>query len=381
MPTRTLHAPVTFIILTFLFALAACGSGKQSTICPLTTSCGCGPGVACVAPAYVYATFNGQITEFPVDPSTGGLGSATTTNGPSASLGLAALDSQFLYVSNFQQTATGASLIDAWSINLSTGTLASVPGSPFSLAPLSLAGGLAVDNAVQVLYVGDVDKIDALKADATGALTAIPGSPFPAGENVYLTVDPQDRFLFAADDTPPGNVLAFTIDSSTGALTTVPGSPFAAGSGSVTSPWLAGIVVDSSGKFVYTVLERTNQVAAFSIMAPGGGLNPVPGSPFATGNDPDALATVNNFLYVANAADGTLSGYIINPTSGVLMPLAGSPFAIRSAALTTDPGGNFLYVSGSSSMRTYKIDATSGALTQIGLDLPYEGAGAMAYVQ
>lgn len=26
-------------------------------------------------------------------------------------------------------------------------------------------------------------------------------------------------------------------------------------------------------------------------------------------------------------------------------------------------------------MRTYKIDATSGALTQIGLDLPYEGAG------
>jgi 6-phosphogluconolactonase (cycloisomerase 2 family) len=139
---------------------------------------------------------------------------------------MAALDNQFLYVSNPPSPVGGASSIDAWSIDPSTGALTALPGSPFSLGPLSFVAGLAMNNAAQVLYVADAGKIDALHADATGALTPNVGSPFLRGGPLYLTVDPLNRFVFASDDAPPGSVVAFTINS-TGALTAVPGSLFA----------------------------------------------------------------------------------------------------------------------------------------------------------
>jgi hypothetical protein len=60
---------------------------------------------------------------------------------------MAALGNQFLYVSNPQLTLGGASSIDAWSINLGSGALTTVSGSPFSLGPLSLAAGLAADSS------------------------------------------------------------------------------------------------------------------------------------------------------------------------------------------------------------------------------------------
>jgi len=294
-------------------------------------------------------------------------------------LGMAALSNQFLYVSNPAAPIGGTSSIDAWTIDPSTGALKTVSGSPFSLEPLSYAAGLATNAPAQVLYVGDAGRIDALKADATGGLSPILGSPFPAGTNLYLTVDPLNRFLFASDDTPPGNVLAFTIDASSGGLTAVQGSPFPTIPGYVGNTQPSEIVVDPSGSFVYTGLLATGQVAAFAIM-PSGALNPVPGSPFAAGKGPIALATVNSFLYVSNAQDGTISGYSISSTTGVLTPLANSPFPIHGGALAASPFGGFLYTSGSGGLLTLSIDST-GALSQVGSPIPYAGATVLTYVQ
>lgn len=379
MPTRALRSTLAIVlVLAGLIALAGCGS-NSARVCPLTGCC-LSTSDACFAPQFLYANgLNGQVTAFPVDVGTGAPGVPTSTSGPAMSLGMAALNNQFLYVSN--PTLGGISSINAWSIGLGTGALTTVPGSPFSLGPLSLAGGLAVNSTAQVLYVGDAGKIDALKADTTGALTAVVGSPFPAGTNLYLTVDPQDRFVFASDDTPPGNVLAFTIDASTGALNAVPGSPFATIPGYVGNTQPSEIVVDSTGSFVYTGLMATGQIAAFSIVASSGALNPVPGSPFAAGNRPIALATVNNFLYASNAMDGTISGYSINPTTGVLTPLSGSPFAIHGGPLTTDPAGRFLYTTGSGGLLAFSIDPQTGGLTPIGSAIPYAGATVLTFVQ
>jgi 6-phosphogluconolactonase len=380
MPPRALRSPFAiFVVLGGLIALAGCGSTNGLKVCPLSGCCGVGSDL-CRAPQFLYATgLTGQIDVFPMDGNTGALGSPTSTLGPTRSLGMAALGNQFLYVSNPQLTLGGASSIDAWSINLGSGALTTVPGSPFSLGPLSFAAGLAADSSAQVIYVGDAGKIDALKADATGALTAVIGSPFLAGANLFLTVDPQSRFVFAADDDPPGNVLAFTIDSSTGALSAVAGSPFATIPNYAGDTQPSGIVVDTSASFVYTALTATNQVAAFSIVTSSGALNPVPGSPFTAGSGPIALATVNNFLYVSNAMDGTISGYSINATSGVLTPLNGSPFAIHGGPLTT--AGLFLYTSGAGGLLAFSIDLTTGALTPIGSPVLYTGATVLTVVQ
>jgi len=364
-----------------VLALGGCGT-SNSTICPLIGCCG-PTSDACAAPQYLFALgLNGQIDVFPISASNGTPGSPISTSGPANSVGMAVMNNQFLYVSNPQLSLSGPlGSIDAWSVNLGAGTLTTISGSPFSLGALSEPGGLAADNAAQVLYVGDVGRIDALKSDANGVLTTVIGSPFPAGLNSYLTVDPQNRFLFAADDIPPGNVLAYTIDPTTGALSAVAGSPFATIPGSVTNTQPGQIVVDSTGNFVYTVLTATNQIAGFKITSPSGALAPLTGSPFSAGNRPLFLATVNNLLYVSNTSGATISGYTIDPASGVLTALAASPFPIVTNPLATSFDGAYLYTDGPNGLTTFSINPQTGALTQVGTPIPYGGASLLTFVQ
>ena len=378
MATRACRATALLFFFFVLIALAGCGNGpKVCRAASSSSTCGCGAAALTCAlpPPHLYADgINGQISVFPVDRVTGVIGSPTSVNGPSMSLGMAPLNDQFLYVSD---SALGApASIDAWSINSTTGAL--TPAPSFSLGTLSIAAGLTIDFNNQILYVADAGKIDALQSDTTtGTLTAIPQSPFPSGANLFLAIDPTDHFLFASVADPPGGVAAFTIDPITGALTAVAGSPFRADPNSTVQP--GEILVDPSGKFVYVTLVQNSQVAAYSITTPGGALTPVPGSPFPAGKGPLSLTAVNEFLYVSNLTDGTLSGYAIDFGSGMLTPLANSPFPISAGAITSDIFG-FLFVSGSSGMTSFKVDVKSGALTQVGSPVPYPGATVLTYV-
>jgi 6-phosphogluconolactonase len=379
---------LTAVALVVLSFSLGCGT-SHTTVCnaPATTSsCTCG---ACPAEfqADVYAAANGQIAAFPIQPSTGALGSPTTSAGPAASPGMAVIDGAFLYASNPQ--AEGGGAIDAWTITPGTGVLVTVAGSPFSLGAASTPAGLAAaDNlsAGPFLYVADGGKIDALQVvdNGTGTLTAVPGSPFTSGTNRYLTVDYPNHFVFAADEDPPGGVLAFSINASNGALTAVPGSPFPISSNSIGDLQLGQIIDDPTGSFVYVAIPSTNQVAAFSI-APGSGvLTPVPGSPFSAGSGAFAITTFNNspgsdFLYVSNNNAGTVSAYSINSTTGALTALAGSPFPINAGTLATDLSGGHLYASGAAGMMVFSINPSTGALTQIGSPITFSAATALAY--
>jgi 6-phosphogluconolactonase (cycloisomerase 2 family) len=206
----------------------------------------------------------------------------------------------------------------------------------------------------------------------------VPGSPFAAGINLYLALDPQNRFLFAANDGPPASVLGFSIDPSTGALTPVPGASFPVTSNFTSPMQLGPIVVDATGKFVYVALTFSDEVVAFSIGS-NGALTTVPGSPFAAGTTPISMTTAKNFLYVSNTTG--ISGYSIDVSNGVLTPLAGSPFAIQATPITTDSNGNYLYGSSVAGMLSFRIDPSSGALTEIGLTVPFTRATVLAYVQ
>ncbi len=384
------------IIPAVLIALGLClGCGtSHPTICeaPASSSsstCTCGgTDAACPAEvqADVYAVANGQIATFPIQASTGALGTPTTSAGPASSLGMAAIPVALLFASNPQAASGGA--INVWTINYNTGALTPVAGSPFSGGGVTAPAGLAVANnlgpAGPFLYVADAGKIDALQVNnATGALTAVPGSPFTSGTNLYLATDYMNHFVFAADEDSAGGVLAFTINASTGALTAVPGSPFAISSNSSGSMQLGQIVVDPASSFVYVAIPTTGQIAAFSIGS-GGVLTPVPGSPFAAGSGAFAVVTINNspgnnFLYVSNQTAGTVSGYSINSTTGALTPLAGSPFSVPADTIVAD-GVEHLYASGPSGMMVFSIATTTGALTQIGSPVSFAGATALAYV-
>jgi len=379
---RAHHILQGVCVIACAIGLTGCGSGNNTVVCPVTSNsstCGCGANptsTACRAPAFVYADgLNQQVFTFPVDLTTNQLETPTSVAGPSESLGMAAINNQFLYAST---PGGGTASIDEWSIDQTTGALTTVAGSPYSLGPLTVATGLAANDTTGTLYVADVVRIDVLKADnTTGALTAIAGSPFAAeGVGLYLTIDPLDHFLFATGDLQSGYVLAYTIDATSGALTPVPGSPFPTG---FTGSLETGIAVDPLSKFVYVISEGSNQIAGFSIGS-NGALTAVPGSPFPTGSTPLALIALQNFVYVSNAGDGTLSCYSINSTTGGLTPCSGPLFAFSPGPMTTS-FGKFLYGSGAGGMMTFSVDSSSGALTEIGTTIPFPGATVLAYVQ
>ena len=118
--------------------------------------------------------------------------------------------------------------VSAYAINLITGVLTPVSGSPFTtgVGPDSVT----VDPAGKFAYVANFDatanSISAFTINAsTGALTAVSGSPFnqSLAQPTSVMVDPADKFVYAANGF---GLSVFTINSASGALTALSGSPF-----------------------------------------------------------------------------------------------------------------------------------------------------------
>jgi DNA-binding beta-propeller fold protein YncE len=277
---------------------------------------------------------------------------------------LVPLRAQFAYVAN-----TNSNNVSAYSSG-SGGVLTPVPGSPFPVGPNPAS--VAVDPTGKFAYVVNDSNVpevpgtvSAFTIGSGGALTPVPGSPFPAGDTPdSVAVDPTGRFVYVVNVAISGQlgaVSAFSIGPN-GALTPVPGSPFAAG---VLPQALA---LDPTGKFLY--VAGSSSVTAFSI-GPNGALAPVPGSPFPAGFGTISVTVdpTGKFVYVPNEFGNDVSAYSIRP-GGALAPVPGSPFATIGedpVAVAVDPTGQFAYVANFqdvSSLSGYSI-GPSGALTPI----------------
>jgi 6-phosphogluconolactonase (cycloisomerase 2 family) len=165
------------------------------------------------------------------------------------------------YPNGFTQPP-GLLQIAGFSIDSATGALSALPGSPVSTMISArnvtgdVSGYMAIDPTGKFLYVSYVVLVNgaseggvaAFSIDvSSGALTAVLGSPFSAGGSpTAVAIVASGRFLIVSKfPEAPGNCLdVFSIDSSTGALASVPGSPF--------GPAVCGFVAaDPSGEFVY----------------------------------------------------------------------------------------------------------------------------------
>jgi 6-phosphogluconolactonase len=384
MPTHALRTQLRFfvsaaLILSLALTLASCNTSNH--VCNISSLCTCASNAVGACPVnpndYLYASASpGQILTFSIDSKTGVLtGPIGDATGPQ-SAGVAAVNGEFLYISD---PAHGQ--IEGFSINSATGFLALLPGSPFSTGNPSAPHGLgyaAVASGL-VLYAADGAAVDAFTV--TGGVSGVPkvitGSPFASGTNTNLAVDPMSRFVYTSVDDAPGGIFAFSIGS-TGALTEVPGSPFTIPGQTVANSQPAGIV--DIGSYVYVALSGSNQIAAFSIDN-SGALMPVAGSPFAAGSTPTTIAVWDTFLYAINSGDGTISGYKVNLSTGVLTPLAGSPFAVSGTALTVDIRSGYLYVTSANGIDAFGIDSTTGNLTALsGFPFPVSGVVGLTVV-
>jgi 6-phosphogluconolactonase (cycloisomerase 2 family) len=214
---------------------------------------------------------------------------------------------------------------------------------------------LAVTNAT-------AGTIDILTTDPmTGVPTPIAGNPLPDGPTPSaVALDPQKRFLYVASSS--GEIRGYLIDPSSLKLTAVTGSPFS------TSAQSVAIAIDSSGQFVLTANGSANTVSVFKIGS-SGALAEVAGSPFAAGANASAVVVAGHYVYVANTLGHSVSAYSMNTTSGALVPVGSSPFPTNGSpnGLVVDQTGTHVYTSESqpNELSGFSINASTGALTAI----------------
>ena len=95
------------------------------------------------------------------------------------------------------------------------------------------------------------------------------------------------------------------------------------------------VAVDAKAQLAYVATSSSYfNVLGYHIDQQTGALTPVPGSPFPTGNEPDAVALdpTAQFAYVANWALPNVWGYRVNRQTGAVTPVPGSPFAAGNGA-------------------------------------------------
>jgi len=212
-------------------------------------------------------------------------------------------------------TSIGAQAIGIYTINTSTGLLTAITGSPLPLytgngstpAVVTPTGLLITPNnsyvyvslgtlGVQILTLGTGG---ALSTGSTlSLLTPISTSTSPS--DTGLASDPLSAFLFVSEINTGLRVLSI---GTGGSLKEVSGSPYAVGTGP------SGVILDTTGSYVYVANKGSNNISAFTLTAASGKLTPIAGSPFASGGQlPIALVNDNTKKFVAvinSGANGT----------------------------------------------------------------------------
>ncbi|HYH00580.1 MAG TPA: beta-propeller fold lactonase family protein [Terriglobales bacterium] len=92
----------------------------------------------------------------------------------------------------------------------------------------------------------------------------------------------------------------------------------------------------------------------------------------------------NQFVYVTNQADGTISAFSLNATTGVLTPLANSPFeaaGVGPAELVADPTGTHLYVADTQFVPGVRGSNCNAASGQVEVQTVNQGTGQLTLAQ
>lgn len=98
----------------------------------------------------------------------------------------------------------------------------------------------------------------------------------------------------------------------------------AGSSGAAPGDHAAGLVVDATGRFLYTALRGTNRIVAINAET----LEPI--ADLSSGGDgPRGLCIVGNLLFVANQNSGSVVAYQLDQQSGIPM-MVGSPLLLDS---------------------------------------------------
>ena len=255
---------------------------------------------------------------------------------------------RFMFVTN---SSTSANDVHVLTIGQS-GALTEAANSPFVVANPDF---IAINPAGNVAYVPDSTdgNIFIFSLDANGQLTNNPASGSPIiigmGNNAphFAVVHPNGNFLLTANEV---TLSSFSIDSThAGALTQVGGSPFSPGGAGDSQVAPLTVTLDMSGKFLYVTPRGTvnggipgflsENIVAYALDTTGGGLTPVPMSPFISTSTLDIVAnplleqmfivTSNTSSILFGVAPIDASGNLTLPTTSLAVTSVVHPVVVN----------------------------------------------------
>lgn len=354
------------ILRWFVFLLAVLPACQSRSDCrPADVSCSLLPALLFTKiynPKAVYvATSTPAVYVYRIG-SGGQLSLSQTINVPGTP-GAMSTDGRTLFLAH--QTASGP--VSAFAIDQSTGLLTHLFSQTVSVAlpPQSIA---ASPNGDFVYLVTSSPEVFAYRFTGSALSTvAASVSLGGGGTPVNLKVNPAGTFLYTSNQAT-NNATVFQIQSS--------GVPAFAGISSVGGV-PHDLVFTSDGSRTYVTHQTTSRI---NLLRPGsdGLLTPAGGSfPVTTSTNPSAITTdaANRFLYVGhNAALGPISGFSLD-AAGSVTPVPGNPVSLPAGGISPnllrlDASGQYLYVISSAEMLVYRVNQSTGELTQ-GLSTPY----------
>ena len=358
---------VAVIVVCCLIA-AGCGSGRSSSATATSASPGTGTSVSA-----------------PTTP--------TTPSAPINSTLTPAVSSLVIYVyeDTTQNWSTYSGLIEAFTLNINSGALTPIPGSPFSTnlaagsdMALSPNGGFAyilapnypvgsspgVGSNLLVYALDPASGAPTLK-QALAITSPVNGGVGPS----VISVHPSGHFIYLSpyrDNSSNTGIGVFSVQ--------VDGTVVFSSFTHVQT--FGGAVISPNGAFLYSDSGSvaignwpatqagcgpvSESLSAFSINSTTGALTAVAGSPFTfqrqvceMGNAPQWLTyqidPASERLFAVDAPDSVVDVFAIDPSSGALTQLPGTstePSIGEFLSSAMDPLGRFLYVGAASSFFT-----------------------------
>jgi 6-phosphogluconolactonase len=140
---------------------------------------------------------------------------------------------------------------------------------------------------------------------------------------------------------------------------------------------LAGLAgCGSSHHTAYVTTPLNSSVSAFRVDNHSGQFSELPGSPYPAGISPSVILVHPNhkFAYVSNGGENDVSLFKINSNFSLSEIMPRTPAGTNPSSMSMDPAGKFLYVCNSgyiggvasNTVSIYAIDASSGALSEVG---------------
>jgi 6-phosphogluconolactonase len=221
----------------------------------------------------------------------------------------------------------------------------------------------------QYAYVANAgdSTISAYAVDATSGALAAVGMPVTTGMSPHAIVGTDDRTYVFVGNEGSNDVSAFAVNFASGALTPVPGSPFAAGA----DPKALALY----GRYLYVANAGSDTVSVIDAVNAAANAGDRTVRAYATGKGPSSLQLDGGgFLYAANnGGSNDISAFAIDlaGATGALFPVPGSPFPAggNPLSLALGAGGKFLYAANPDathpSISGFSIDPATGALSPL----------------